>query len=189
MTSLIVASWARAIAFTRSSGNSTEAKLRSPLMATLSGVRGADGRPLRETVASASRADCTAAPRPPGRLRASSTAARGILRSSSTWCIAPAISNSRAVTCSGAGPGAARRRRGRGSASTNDRRNTCAEAPSRPAWCVLMYRATWPPASPSMTCSSHSGRSRSMSGACRSATHSSSWCWLPGSGNTVRRTW
>ncbi|MDT4824675.1 hypothetical protein FQZ97_579320 [compost metagenome] len=61
--------------------------------------------------------------------------------------------------------------------------------PSMPAWCTLVYSATWPLLRPSMMKNSHIGRLRSISVECSRATYCCSWRLVPGLGSVMWRTW
>ena len=64
-----------------------------------------------------------------------------------------------------------------------------AETPSTSAWWILVYIATRPSRSPSMTCPSQSGRSRASRVLCRREHSSSSSRTRPGLGSALCRTW
>ena len=79
--------------------------------------------------------------------------------------------------------------RSSGSVLSTLRSSRIAETPSTRAWWVLVYIATRPSRSPSMTCASHSGRSRASRVLCSREQSSSSSRIRPGFGSALCRTW
>ena len=63
--------------------------------------------------------------------------------------------------------------------------NRIEEMPSTSPWCILLYIATRPSRSPSMRCTSHSGRSRASRVLCRRPQSSSSSRMRPGLGSAL----
>jgi len=188
-TSLIVVPLARPTPRIRSIGQSSAANRRDPVIRWLKIVRGANSDTAEVSLRIPRDSVRTSAPGSPAASALMPRAVRNALTGtpSRRSSASPLGDSPRA----GAGPAA----HGGGMSLRDGSVDSVAwvsridEMPSTSAWCILVYIATRPSRRPSMTCASHSGRSRASRVPCSREHSSRSSRTRPGFGSALCRTW